>query len=54
MLRSGIRRLAKSTGVATLAILLVISVPWAHAADDYEPVVTEFLSLLELRSVFRL
>jgi hypothetical protein len=36
-------------GVAVLAFLLAVSVPWTRAGDDYEPVVTALLSLMESR-----
>ncbi len=49
MLPNENRRPVHLAGVALLAVLLVVPLPWAHAGDDYEPVVTEFLSLLDSR-----
>jgi phosphatidylserine decarboxylase precursor len=36
-------------GVAVLAFLLAVSIPWARAGDDYEPAVTALLRLMESR-----
>ena len=49
MLRNRAQRPVQLAGVAVLAFLLAVSVPWARAGDDYEPVVTALLSLMESR-----
>lgn len=49
MLRNRILGLARSSCVAILALLLAASNAEARAADDYQPVVTEFLGLMESR-----
>ena len=49
MLRNRAQRPVQLAGVAVLAFLLAVSVPWARAGDDYEPAVTALLSLMESR-----
>jgi phosphatidylserine decarboxylase precursor len=49
MSRNGTRRQAQPVSVAILAFLLAFTTPWAYAGDSHEPVVTDFLSLMESR-----
>jgi phosphatidylserine decarboxylase len=49
MLRNRAQRLLQLASVAVLAFLLAVSTPGAHAGDDYEPVVTGLLGLIESR-----
>jgi hypothetical protein len=49
MLRIRTWRLVRSSCVAILALLLAVSIVQARSADDYEPVVDEFLGLMESR-----
>ncbi len=49
MLRKRIRRFARSSSVLILALLLPVSPAEARAADDYQPVVNEFLALMNSR-----
>ena len=53
MLRNRAQRPVRLTGIAVLAVLLAVSAPGVHAGDDYEPVVTELLSLMESRPDLR-
>ena len=53
MLRNRAQRPVRLTGIAVLAVLLAVSAPGAHAGDDYEPIVTELLSLMESRPDLR-
>ena len=49
MLRKRTRRLAQSAGIAVLAFFLVAAIPEGPRRDGHEPVVTEFLGLMEAR-----
>ena len=53
MFRSGTRRLAQLTGVTILAVLFHATAAATQAEDGYEPVVTEFLALMESRPDLR-
>ena len=47
MLHNGTQRLARSASVAILAFLLIAAIPGTSSRDGHEPVVGDFLSLLE-------
>ena len=53
MLRNRTWDRARSSVAAALALLLAVSLAEARAADDYEPVVDEFLGLMESRPDLR-
>ena len=49
MSRNRIQRLAQSAGIAILAFLLVAAIPGTPTRDGHEPVVADFLSLMQAR-----
>jgi phosphatidylserine decarboxylase precursor len=53
MLHNGTQRLAWSASVAILAFLLIAAIPGTSSRDRHEPVVTDFLGLLETRPDLR-